>query len=140
MEYKDLVEALKSILPEKCSFIYTMGADKICAQSRRFSYGSAEPYLIEQAADAITELLASCTRLEEARERANEACAKWEARAEQAEIALAIMWYAYENKDPECPHEYEKKAVREAERILGKWEDAMPGAVKEWKKNEADYE
>lgn len=33
----------------------------------------------------IPEMLARCTRLEEARERANEACAKWEARAEQAE-------------------------------------------------------
>ena len=33
----------------------------------------------------IPELLARCTRLEEARERANEACAKWEARAERAE-------------------------------------------------------
>lgn len=42
--------------------------------------------------EAIADLLereeaaeARCTRLEEARERANEACAKWEARAEQAE-------------------------------------------------------
>lgn len=87
---------------------------------------------------AITDLLARCTRLEEALERANEACAKWEARAEQTERALARMWYAYANKDTECPHEYEQEAVREAERILGKWEDAMPGAVKEWKKNEAD--
>lgn len=131
VEYKEIVEALKSILPEKCSFIYTMGAEKICTQSREFSYGSMEPYLIEQAADAITELLFRCTRLEEAREHANEACAKWEARAEHAERALARMWYAYANKDPECPHEYEQEAVSEAERVLGKWEDVMPGMMKE---------
>ncbi len=79
----------------------------------------------------IPELLARCTRLEEARERANDACAKWEARAERAERALARMWYAYANKDPECPHEYEQNAVREAERILGKWEDVMPGMMRE---------
>lgn len=39
----------------------------------------------------IPEMLARCTRLEEARERANEACAKWEARAERAEKELARM-------------------------------------------------
>ena len=56
---------------------------------------------------------------------------RYRERAERAEIALAFMWYAYENKDPECPHEYEQKAVSEAERILGKWEDVMPGMMKE---------
>ena len=40
--------------------------------------------------------------------------------------ALAHMWYAYVNKDGEHPHEFELEAVREAERLLGKWEDCMP--------------
>lgn len=46
----------------------------------------------------IPELLARCTRLEEAREHANEACAKWEARAEQAEKELN------EAKEVICSH------------------------------------
>lgn len=40
--------------------------------------------------------------------------------------ALAHMWYAYVNKDSEYPHEYELEAVREAERLLGRWGDCMP--------------
>lgn len=40
--------------------------------------------------------------------------------------ALANMWYAYVNKDSEYPHEYELEAVREAEKLLGRWEDCMP--------------
>lgn len=47
------------------------------------------------------------------------------------ERALAHMWYAYENKDAEFPHEYEKEAVKEAEQLLGKWEDVMPKLLKE---------
>ena len=42
----------------------------------------------QRASEAIIELITRCTRLEEAREHANEACAKWEARAEQAEKEL----------------------------------------------------
>ncbi len=51
-------------------------------------------------------------------------------RAEKAERALAHMWYAYENKDGEFPHEYEKESVAQAEKILGKWEDVMQKALK----------
>lgn len=40
--------------------------------------------------------------------------------------ALAHMWFAYVNKDGECVHEFELEAVREAEVLLGKWEDCMP--------------
>ena len=126
MEYKKLAADLISECKENC-------AD--CEYSGRVEF---ECNITHMASDAIDELLAlaketeeRCDRLNEARERANEACAKWEARAEQAERAIAIMWYAYENKDPECPHEYEKEAVREAERILGKWEDVVPGMMKE---------
>ena len=54
-----------------------------------------------------------------------------EDRVEKAERALAHMWYAYENKDGEFPHEYEKESVAQAEKILGKWEDVMPNMMKE---------
>ena len=127
MDYKDIAAAIRLCGSEP-------GADKCrqgCAYFVSKDMRMCIPRMTADAADAITELLTCCTRLEEARERANEACAKWEARAEQAERALARMWYAYENKDPESPHEYEQKAVHEAERILGKWEDVMPGMMKE---------
>ena len=39
--------------------------------------------------------------------------------------ALAYMWFAYKNKDSDCPHEFEKDAVKEAQEILGPWEECM---------------
>ena len=39
--------------------------------------------------------------------------------------ALALMWFAYENKDGDCPHEFEKEAVKEAQEILGPWVKCM---------------
>lgn len=48
-----------------------------CAKIENFQDGK-EPV-------SITDLLARCDRLEEARENANEACAKWEGRCRMAE-------------------------------------------------------
>lgn len=45
--------------------------------------------------------------------------------------ALAWMWYAYVNKDGECPHDFEARAVEMAEEVLGKWEDCMPQLMRE---------
>lgn len=45
--------------------------------------------------------------------------------------ALAMMWYAYRNKDEENPHGYEREAVEEAERLLGNWEVCMTELLKE---------
>lgn len=45
--------------------------------------------------------------------------------------ALAWMWYAYVNKDGECPHDFEQRAVEMAEEVLGKWEDCMPQLMRE---------
>lgn len=45
---------------------------------------------------------------------------------EQVKRALAMMWFAYVNKDGEFPHEYEEGALDEAELILGPWEECMP--------------
>lgn len=39
--------------------------------------------------------------------------------------ALAHMWFAYGNKDGDCPHEFEKDAAKEAQEILGPWEKCM---------------
>lgn len=43
---------------------------------------------LQRAANAITNLMASCTRLEESRERANEAAHKWEGRCKILETRL----------------------------------------------------
>ena len=45
---------------------------------------------------------------------------------EQVKRALAMMWYAYDNKDGEFPHEYEIEAMQEAENVLGPWAECMP--------------
>lgn len=45
--------------------------------------------------------------------------------------ALAWMWYAYVNKDGECPHDFERRAVKMAEEVLGKWEDCMPQLMRD---------
>ena len=46
---------------------------------------SWHPEICDRAADCITDLMARCDRLNEARERANEACAKWETLCYMAE-------------------------------------------------------
>lgn len=46
---------------------------------------SWHPEICDRAADCITDLMARCDRLEEARENANEACAKWETLCHMAE-------------------------------------------------------
>lgn len=87
MDYKELATAVKlcgnepnAALCEKCP--YWSGLDM----------SKCIPRMTADAATAITDLLARaeaaearCKRLDEARERANEACAKWEYRAEKAE-------------------------------------------------------
>lgn len=79
--------------------------------SECISVSQRDRYACNQAATAITELLARAEAAED--------------RVEKAERALAHMWYAYKNKDAEFPHEYEKEAVKEAEQLLGKWETVM---------------
>ena len=49
---------------------------------------------------------------------------------EQVKRALAMMWYAYDNKDGEFPHEYEIEAMQTAEEVLGPWAECMPKYLK----------
>ena len=51
---------------------------------------------------------------------------KLRAELEQVKRALAMMWFAYENKDGEAPHEYEIEARRAADKVLGPWAECMP--------------
>ena len=50
---------------------------------------------------------------------------------DNARRALGWMWYAYANKDGECPHDFEVRAVEMAEEVLGKWEDCMPELMRD---------
>lgn len=55
---------------------------------------------------------------------------KLRAELEQVKRALAMMWYAYDNKDGEFPHEYEIEAMQTAEEVLGPWAECMPKYLK----------
>lgn len=58
MDYKELVESLKSMLPPKVLYGDLIGAEGVYAHSGPLVYEDPEPYFIEQAANAITDLLA----------------------------------------------------------------------------------
>ena len=51
---------------------------------------------------------------------------KLRAELEQVKRALAMMWFAYVNKDEEYPHSFELGALEKAESILGPWAECMP--------------
>lgn len=115
MEYKKLIKSLD------CDGS-GIRQDVDGCSNRRCKYRDADGAcnLVRMCSDASTAITDLLARAEAA-----------EARAQTAERALARMWYAYENKDAECPHEYEIAAVREAEKILGKWENVMQKIVEE---------
>lgn len=79
MDYKELIEALKSILPEKVLYGDLIGAEGVYAHSGPMVYADPEPYFIEQAITAITDLL----------DRAENAEAQTRM-LEQANISLAV--------------------------------------------------
>lgn len=70
MDYKELIEALKSMLPEKVLYGDLIGAEGVYAHSGPLVYEDPEPYFIEQAITAINDLLA---RVEAAEARAEKA-------------------------------------------------------------------
>mgnify|MGYP003176371063 CR=1 FL=1 len=149
MDIKKLIEDLHGLLKqygEKIPYGELVGAPCPYSRTGDLVWQDPELYLIEQAANAITDLLvenqslrnaandfkARCETLEKmVREYQDVIVPGCRERAEKAERALAHMWYAYENKDGEFPHEYEKESVAQAEKILGKWEDVMPNMMKE---------
>lgn len=58
-------------------------------------------------------------------ENAERAYMKVLAELERVKRALAMMWFAYVNKDEELPHSFELEALEKAEHILGPWEKCM---------------
>jgi multidrug resistance efflux pump len=51
---------------------------------------------------------------------------KLKSERKQAKQALVMMWFAYENKDADCPHGFETEAIQAVQGILGTWEECMP--------------
>lgn len=137
MEYNELVKALR------CDG-NNIGQDSGGCTNKKCRYRDPDSAcnivsICEDAATAITDLLARaeaaevrCKTLEKmVREYQNVIVPGYRERAEKAEHALAHMWYAFQNKDDDFPHEYEKEALSQAENILGKWEDVMQNMMKE---------
>lgn len=84
MDYKSQIEALKNL--EAIAYGYNINGEVFGMDCSDFEQ------IMVDAADSITDLLARaeaaearCARLEEARENANEACAKWETLCHMAE-------------------------------------------------------
>lgn len=57
---------------------------------------------------------------------AADALSTLQAENEKLKLALAEMWFAYENKDGAVPHDFEEQAVELAQEILGPWGECMP--------------
>ena len=58
MDYKELIENLKNMLPEKILYSDLICSEGAYAHSGPLVYEDPEPYFIEQAITAITELIA----------------------------------------------------------------------------------
>ena len=56
---------------------------------------------------------------------AADAIEQLQAENDKLKHALAEMWFAYENKDGELPHDFEEKAVAMAQEILGSWSEMV---------------
>ena len=61
---------------------------------------------------------------------------KLRAELEKVKQALAIMWFAYGNKDGAFPHGHEIEAMKAAEEILGPWEECMPKYLRRGQKED----
>lgn len=85
MGYKELIEALKSMLPEKVLYGDLIGAEGVYAHSGPLVYEDPEPYFIEQAITAINDLLARAEEAEGREKNLIEAVQMITARAEKAE-------------------------------------------------------
>ena len=76
MDYKELVEALKEMLPEKIPYGELVGAPWPYTGQGEMVYEEPEPYFIEQAAAAITELLEEVEKEKQEAKRWCAACAE----------------------------------------------------------------
>ena len=77
MDYNKLVEQLKEMLPEKIRYGELVGAPVPYNQMGDMVYEEPEPYIIEQAADAITELVARAETAEKQNTQLKEELSSW---------------------------------------------------------------
>lgn len=77
LDYEQLTETLKSMLPEKVLYGDMIGAEGIYAHSGPLVYEDPEPHFIEQAITAITELLERAQKAEKERDEYKAALQNW---------------------------------------------------------------
>lgn len=77
LDYEQLTETLKSMLPEKVLYGDMIGAEGVYAHSGPLVYEDPEPYFIEQAITAITELLERAQKAEKERDEYKAALQNW---------------------------------------------------------------
>lgn len=77
LDYEQLTETLKSMLPKKVLYGDIIGAEGIYAHSGPLVYEDPEPYFIEQAITAITELLERAQKAEKERDEYKSALQNW---------------------------------------------------------------
>ena len=77
VDYNKLVEQLKEMLPKKVRYGELVGAPVPYNQMGDMVYEDPEPYIIEQAADAITELLARAETAEKENTQLKEDLGNW---------------------------------------------------------------
>ena len=139
MDYKELSERLKCPQIRECPINEKIPSCRQCQNG-----------INKQAATAITDLLdraeaaeARCKRLEEARERANEAAHKWEGRCKILETRLETaekMVKEYQDVIVPGYRERAEKAEKEIERLKDIMRDhgimvipsKYPGCKSEW--------
>lgn len=85
MNYKELIEALKSTLPQKVPYGELVGAEGAFAHSGPMVYEDPEPYFVEQAITAITDLLSRAESAESAQETLQRTVAEYKDMEEKAE-------------------------------------------------------
>ena len=117
MDYKELIEKLRNNNVENNCHDCAIG------------------YYAFEAATAIKDLMARCTRLEESRERANEAAHKWEGRCKILETRLETaekMVKEYQDVIVPGYRELAEKAERELQIAVG----GLVGQCKYCRKNQ----
>ena len=72
-----------------------------------------------------------CVQIGKERKEAERERKRYAEQEETLKRALAAMWFAYQNKDAEMPHDFEIEAVEKARGLLGEWSECMPKYLRE---------
>ena len=97
MDYKKLILRIKCPEIRECPFQEPMSCTKC-----RNAVGEDSVFAIKELLSRVEELEAKNNRLEQARENANAACAKWE-ELYRAELEKKSAWVSVKDRLPELP-------------------------------------